>query len=583
MFVTCMLVTVLLQLVVVSSAKLSQPIPVNLGVHLFADNQYLQNTSELKFQNGLIQKNINNPIVFPEYPWEVGVHFYTSFLQVPPDLSVTGKAMYIIYYACVDADTVIFFHNVSICVANSTDGVKWDKPMLWYYPYTANGTQPARATNIVFVTETNEFLGSVFIDTRSETSRSEIFKMTYENEPPRYVYVGTSPDGFKWTAGTARAHPLAGLSDTQTVMLYSSENGGEYILYARQNGPELSNSTVYCPNGGAAHRRVVVTVSNDSVYGPWSKPIEAFPLGTPDPTQCLDNYNPATLYYKGVYFLFPSEYLHWSEVDSGAPIPRAASNDGVMDIRLAVSRTSLGPYTFPSRDPFIPRGIGIVDPSCKLLNATGSDRDAGFVFSSASGLLDPDFLQLNEKHEKGNVRSLDDNPSPWMYHVYWGSQTTHAGGGAYLGRYWPGAYSGIFKARIRREGYVALSTLTSNPTGYGWLLSEVLSLPKMDRIDSAQLQLRLNAEIATAGFLAVQFEDGETGNPISGYTFKESKSLHGNGIRQLLEWSRQNGTSSNMTYTSDLSPLVNYSGGIRMRIEMAHTKLYSWFLSYVQF
>jgi hypothetical protein len=104
----------------------------------------------------------------------------------------------------------------------------------------------------------------------------------------------------------------------------------------------------------------------------------------------------------------------------------------------------------------------------------------------------------------------------------------------------------------------------------------------MDSIDSAQLQLRLNAEIATVGFLAVQFEDGRTGNPISGYTFNECKSLHGNEIRQLVEWSRQNGTSSNMTYTADLSPLVNYSGGTRIRIEMAHTKLYSWFLSYVQ-
>jgi hypothetical protein len=171
----------------------------------------------------------------------------------------------------------------------------------------------------------------------------------------------------------------------------------------------------------------------------------------------LDNYNPATLYHKDVYFLFPSEFLHWSEVDFGAPIPRAASNDGIMDIRLAVSRTALGPYTFPTRDPFFPRGIVDIDPSCKLLNATGIDRDAGFVFASASSLLDPDFLRLNEKQE-GNGRSLDGNPSPSMYHVYWGSQTTHAGGGAFLGRYWPGVYSGIFKARLHREGYVALST-----------------------------------------------------------------------------------------------------------------------------
>ena len=581
MFAIYLLVAVLLQSTTLGNTQVSSAIPLKLGIHLFVDDQYLQNTSSLEFQNGLVQKNTDDPIVFPEYPWEAGVHFYTSFMQVPANLSITGKAMYVIYYACVTADTIIFFHNVSVCVANSTDGVKWEKPMLWYFPYTANGTQPAQPTNIVFVTEINEFLGSVFIDTRPDTSRSEIFKMTYENEPARYVYVGTSSDGFNWTAGTKRAHPLAGLSDTQTVMLYSSENGGEHVLFARKMGSDLSNSSVYCPNGGSAHRRVAVTVSNNGVYGPWSDPIEAFPLGAPDPIQCFDNYNPATLYYHNVYFLFSSAFLHWSEVDSGAPIPRAASNDGVMDIRLAVSRTALGPYSFPSRDPFISRGIGIIDRSCKLFNATGSDRDAGFVFSSSSGLLDPDFVLpvANEPYDSNN------DPSPWMYHVYWGSQTTHAGGGAYLGRYWPGAYSGIFKARVRREGYVALSTLGSSATGQGWFLSQVLSLPKMEHhsaMNSAQLQLRLNADIATSGSLAVQFEDGTTGSPIPGYTFEECKTLHGNGIRQLLQWSRQNGTSANMTYTSDLTPLISYSDGIRMRIQMAHTKLYSWLLSYVQ-
>jgi hypothetical protein len=287
------------------------------------------------------------------------------------------------------------------------------------------------------------------------------------------------------------------------------------------------------------------------------------------------------LYYKGVYFLFPSSYWHWPKADSGVPF--SPGNDGVMDIRLVVSRTPLGPYTFPSRDSFISRGIGTVDPSSKLVNGTGSDRDAGFVFSTANGCLDPDFLLLNVNEKLRG--SPDDNPSSWMYHLYWGSQTTHAGAITDLGRYWPGAYSGIFKARIRREGYVALSTLTSNPTGHGWLLTQVLSLPK-SKINSikndVQLQLRINADVATAGFLNVQFEDSQTGNPIPGYGFNQCKTLHGNGIRQLIQWSRQNGTTSNVTYTADLTPLVNYTNGIRIRIDMVHTKLYSWLLSYVE-
>ena len=573
MFIIYVLFTLFIHFMRACDAQATDPIPLKLGVHLFVDNQYLQNTSSLEFQNGLIQKNTDDPIIFPQYPWEAAVYFYTSFVQVPANLSITGKPMYLIYYGCAAAETIIYYSEVFVCVAYSLDGLIWEKPKLWYYPYKENQTQPAQPTNIVFKTEVNEFLGSVFIDSRPETPQFEIFKMTYENEPVRYVYIATSPDGFNWTAGKEPVNPTRGLADTQTVMIYSPENSGEYVLYGRLD-LNVPNSTVYCPGATPAFRRVMVTVSNSSVYGPWSDQVEAFPLGAPDPLQCFDNYNPATLYYKGVYFLFPSGFHHWSAADSGAPPPLATIYDGVMEIRLAVSRTALGPFTFPTRDAFIPRGIGEIDSISKILNATGSDRDAGMVFASTNGLLDPDFLRQS---------ASDDDPSSWMYHLYWGSQTTH-GSGAYLGRYWPGAYSGIFKARIRREGYVALSTLSSSPTGYGSFLTEILSLPSKSfngTFMNAQLHMRINAEIATAGFLSVQFEDGMTGNPISQYTFDECKQLHGNSIRQLVQWSRQNNTTLNMNYSADLSPLVNHEGGVRIRVQMAHTRLYSWFLSYV--
>ncbi|CAF1071325.1 unnamed protein product [Adineta steineri] len=551
-------------LIQINFIQSSEIVSLNIGVHLLVDNQYIDNSSSLEFQNGKIEKDLDHPLIYPEYPWENAIHFYTSFLQVSADLSLTGKPMYLLYYACASSYDILFNNNVSVCISNSTDGIHWEKPLLSYYPYRGNGSEPSHLTNIVFMTDVNEFFGSVFIDQRPGISRSEIFKMTYEHTSKRYVYIGTSPDGFIWTNGIQPAHPTADLSDTQTVMLYSPDNGGQYILYGRLNSA-VSNTSIYCPGALPSYRKVVVTLSNESVHGPWSKSVEAFPLGTPDPIQCFDNYNPATLFYHNIYFLFSSGYLHWAEINSGAPIPRAAQNDGVMDIRLALSRIPQGPFTFLTRDPFISRGIGIIDPKTKLVNGTGSDRDAGFVFSSSNGLMDPDF-----------IRSDVDTLSPWMYHIYWGSQTTHAGGGAYLSQYWPGAFTGIFKARLRREGYVCLSTLSSNPTGYSWFISKVLSLPNHNKNRNQQLQMYINADTSTAGFFAIQFEDGLTNNPIEGYTFDECKTLHQNGIRQLLQWRRQN-----ETFSGDLTPLVNYSNGIRFHIHMAHTKLYSFVLSYV--
>ncbi|CAF1509609.1 unnamed protein product, partial [Adineta steineri] len=72
-------------------------------------------------------------------------------------------------------------------------------------------------------------------------------------------------------------------------------------------------------------------------------------------------------------------------------------------------------------------------------NGTESDRDAEFVLSSSTDLMDPDFI-------RSDVGTL----SPPMYHIYWGSQTTHGGGGrAYLNQYWSGAFAGIFEAHLR--------------------------------------------------------------------------------------------------------------------------------------
>jgi len=157
------LFVILLQWFIVDGKNLVEPIPLNVGVHLFVDNQYLENISSLEFQNGLIEKDTDHPIVYPEYPWENAVHFFTSLVQVPPNLSVTGKPMYLIYYSCTDKNMIITQNDVPICIANSTDGVKWEKPLLWYYPYTANGTQPPQPSNIVFVTGVGKLLGSAFL------------------------------------------------------------------------------------------------------------------------------------------------------------------------------------------------------------------------------------------------------------------------------------------------------------------------------------------------------------------------------------------------------------------------------------
>ncbi|CAF1584240.1 unnamed protein product [Adineta steineri] len=61
----------------------------------------------------------------------------------------------------------------------------------------------------------------------------------------------------------------SGLSDTQTVILYSPNNGGQYILYGRLNSA-VSNTNIYCPGALPVYRKVVVILSTENVDGPFT-------------------------------------------------------------------------------------------------------------------------------------------------------------------------------------------------------------------------------------------------------------------------------------------------------------------------
>lgn len=412
--------------------------------------------------------------------------------------------------------------------------------------------------------------------------------------------------------------------------------------------------------------------STRSSEGFWSEPEEVFPLGYPDPVQCFDNYNPAWVQYPPptlpvataaaatsgtsnarkagaassgtsiqgsaadgskhwhrdpqaagvaaasapqpegyVYsgggdasFLFPSEMIHFALNDSRAPTPRAAGNDGVMDIRMLVSRDNVN-FSFVSRDPFIPRGVGYRDPVSGCYNGTGSDRDGGFVFATNGGILD-----------NGEANSI--------YMLYWGSQTTHAGGGAYLYTQWPGAYSGIFAARLRREGFVSLRTVQGGmAVGNGSFTTQPFAFPPLEQVcptgtgtggtsgSASGYQLSLNVHTSVSGslsaaLLAVQ-PDGSL-SPVPGYGADNAVHVMGNYIRVPLAWTSDaqaartmssaslaaaaagehdgnaangaigTGTGTGGVY-SDLSSFASPSAQYVLSVNMTRAQLYAWQLT----
>lgn len=355
----------------------SQPVPLASGIHHLAASPLVSSTSDVYVALGALSKDLDHPIVVPEYAWEAAIQFYTDLTFVPANASYNGKAMWLLYYSCSDA--VLFYNPIGVCVAESADGVTWQKPLLPYFPYTNNGTQPPVNTNIIFYTASNTFHGQVMLDQRpgNQGDPSRRFTMAYEGlvDGVRYPYVAYSPDGLQWTPNSAVNGPtgkpfidVGGWSDTMTSFLWDS-TADRYICYGRLD-LSLPNATTGC-SGGYASERWVLQSSFDCPSpdefcdfnnpGGWSNFTIAVGPGYPDPHDCTDSYNPAGLFFPdaapsgpagargagGLHILLPSSFWHFPRNESGAPDERAGGNDGVMDIRLALSRDPMA-TTSPS-------------------------------------------------------------------------------------------------------------------------------------------------------------------------------------------------------------------------------------------
>jgi hypothetical protein len=205
---------ILSAVVLLRAALALDPWPVEVGVHTLLDGALLSALSGCRLEPGAVHKD-GRPLVVREHPWEAILGFYSAVAFVPARLSASGAAAWHWYYTCAWSD--LFTDPPSFCVAVSTDGASWSKPMLPYYPWTgANGTLPPTNTNIVFRTQANTFSGSVLVDSRAATPSEQAFQLAFEasvdGQPIRMPYAARSSDGLRfetWDAAVARGPLLA--------------------------------------------------------------------------------------------------------------------------------------------------------------------------------------------------------------------------------------------------------------------------------------------------------------------------------------------------------------------------------------
>jgi hypothetical protein len=294
-----------------------------------------------------LEQRVNPPIkeprvILPTKPWESWAVFaYNHVLS----FSATEKRM---YYDCIagtgvppgasnsDELTGTGISHRRICLATSKDGLTWTKPSLGIF--NLNGS----TANNILVEDSGV---SVFKDGTKDVPDSERWKMVCSNS----AYA--SPDGLRWKK---LAWTKVAADDTKPTAYYDPSLK-KYVVVNRRDVKVDGKS-------GSVVRQVGRCVTDDITN--WQKEVKGgggcdivFGPDALDP-DLLDVYTNAYTPYPSieqpaVHLLFPSFYHHFGRQ------PFGFGNDGLLDIRLVVSRDGIH-YNYTSarnaRAPFVPLG-----------------------------------------------------------------------------------------------------------------------------------------------------------------------------------------------------------------------------------
>lgn len=234
----------------------------------------------------------------------------------------------------------------------------------------------------------------------------------------------------------------------------------------------------------------------------------------------------------------------------------------MLDVRLAVSRNGSN-FTFVSRDAFIPRGVGYRDPTHGSFTGADSEADAGFVFATAGGLIDPATLASPANARAPTPPFPFAIPSARVSLLYFGTQRTH-GGSVTRGA------QGVLRATLRREGWVSARSPAGDAVGAAAFQTVPLAVPSPASAcgaRGAQLWLLLNVRTAAAGRASVTLLASDARTPLPG--FDAPVPFTGNGIRVPAGWTRGGHVTTN-----DISALAGTS--VVVRVDLVHAELFAW-------
>lgn len=276
---------------------------------LFFDNSGLELVQGFRRQLQRAKKRQANPLFVADKPWEHGnLQLYGSVLRAP------GKP-YQLWYSTISPDW-----HISMCYAESEDGIDWRKPALDVSDYGGG------KTNIVFTSEPH---GPAIIYDEWEIRPDWRYKMVCGAAPANNVYAFHSADGIHWLP--ARGDPIIG-NNPDCPMALVRRPDGAYAAHHR------------VPGGG---RRIGRSESLDFVE--WRGGRVVLEPGPGDPPQ-FQMYGMGTAMYGD--FEIGTLWAYHTDLDDTGP----SKMNGYQEAEFTYSRNGIAWHRASQGEAFIPHG-----------------------------------------------------------------------------------------------------------------------------------------------------------------------------------------------------------------------------------
>ncbi len=413
-----------------------------------------------------------------ERPWEGNMLSYPTVLRV-------GDRFRLYYTAwALDLTTEkpdeAAEHPPAICVAESEDGLHWERPELDLYAYQGQG-----ANNIVWLGDGEELWGvhgfSPFLDANPDCPPTERWKAVGGGwaHTEKGLYLLTSPDGLRWSLSDANPLFSGYALDSHNTVQWDALRG-EYRAYFRH----------WTERPYAGGRTIMTATSPD--LRTWSEPIALEYPGTPFEQLYT---NGVASYYRAAHLWLglPTRYVEREWSSSIEALPELEHR------RLRAGKS--------------PRyGAALTD---------------ALFMSSRDGLS---FRRWGEAFLRPGLRSEGN----WTYgdnYVAWGMLETDSalpGGEKELSfyaseGYWRREMAAFRRFTLRIDGFVSLCA----PLSGGEMLTKPLTF--------AGRRLSLNISTSAAGHARVELQDA-AGQSLPGYALDDCWDIIGDTLDYTVQW-----------------------------------------------